>query len=321
MKSSNPYIVYPALVLLILALTWVSLFTGVKDISWRDVLGMDGDKLLVFTIARIPRAVALILTGAGLAIAGFIMQQLSQNKFVSPTTAGSLEAAKMGILFSLIFIPQVSMMGKMAFAMAFTLLASFLFMVMVRRVRFRSTVFIPLIGIMFGNILAAISTFFAFKHNIIQNVQEWMIGDFSAVLQGKYETIFIILPTVILAYVYADRFTIVGMGESFAKNLGISYATVVNIGLFAVSLTVSATVVTVGAIPFVGLIIPNVVSILFGDNLRRTLPLTALFGALFLLLCDVLGRLIIFPYEIPIGLMVGMIGGIVFLFLILRRNK
>lgn len=282
---------------------------------------MDGDKLLVFTIARIPRAVALILTGAGLGIAGFIMQQLSQNKFVSPTTAGSLEAAKMGILFSLIYIPQVSMMGKMAFAMVFTLMASFLFMIMVRRVRFRSSIFIPLIGIMFGNILAAIATFFAFKYNIIQNVQEWMIGDFSAVLQGQYETIYIILPTVLLAYAYADRFTIVGMGESFAKNLGISYSTVVNIGLFAVSLTVSATVVTVGAIPFVGLIIPNVVSILFGDNLRRTLPLTALFGALFLLICDVLGRIIIFPYEIPIGLMVGMIGGIVFLLLILKRNK
>lgn len=306
---------------LILVLTWISLFTGVKDISFRDIFGMDGDKLLVFTIARIPRAVALILTGAGLGIAGFIMQQLSQNKFVSPTTAGSLEAAKMGILFSMIYLPQVSMMGKMGFAMVFTLLASFLFMMMVRRVRFRSSVFIPLIGIMFGNILAAIATFFAFKHNIIQNVQEWMIGDFSAVLQGQYETIYIILPTVVLAYVYADRFTIVGMGESFAKNLGISYSTVVNIGLFAVSLTVSATVVTVGAIPFVGLIIPNVVSILFGDNLRRTLPLTALFGALFLLICDVLGRMIIFPYEIPIGLMVGMIGGVVFLLLILKRNQ
>lgn len=321
MRTSKRFVLYPILIIIILILTWVSLFTGVKDISFRDILNMEGDKLLVFTIARIPRAVALILTGAGLSVAGFIMQQLSQNKFVSPTTAGSLEAAKMGILFSLIFIPQVSMTNKMIIALVFTLLASFLFMMMVRRVRFRSSIFIPLIGIMFGNILAAISTFFAFKYNIIQNVQEWMIGDFSAVLQGRYETVFIILPTVVIAYLYADRFTIVGMGESFAKNLGISYAAIVNIGLFAVSLTVSVTVVTVGAIPFVGLIIPNIVSMLFGDNLRRTLPLTALVGAIFLLLCDVLGRIIIFPYEIPIGLMVGIIGGVVFLFLILKRNK
>lgn len=306
---------------MIIILAWLSLFTGVRDISMRDAFRMEGEDLLVFTIARIPRAVALVLTGAGLSIAGFIMQQLSQNKFVSPTTAGSLEAAKMGILFAIILIPQLSLGYKMLFAMAFTLLASFLFMMMVRRIRFRSSVFIPLIGILFGNILAAISTFFAFKHNIIQNVQEWMIGDFSGVLQGKYEAIYFILPTVVLAYWYADRFTIVGMGESFAKNLGISYANVVNIGLFAVSLTVSVTVVTVGAIPFVGLIIPNIVSLIFGDNLRRTLPLTALIGAIFLQVCDIAGRLVIAPYEIPIGLMVGIIGGVVFLFLILKRNK
>ena len=287
----------------------------------RDVFAMNQDQLLVFTIARIPRAIALVLTGAGLSVAGFIMQQLSQNKFVSPTTAGSLEAAKMGILFSILLIPQASMGMKSVAALVFTLAANLLFMLMVRRVRFRSSVFIPLIGIMFGNILAAISTFFAFKNGIVQNVQEWMIGDFSAVLQGQYESIYLILPAVVLAYVYADQFTIVGMGASFAKNLGISYSTIVNLGLFAVSLTVSVSVVTAGAIPFLGLIVPNMVSMMMGDNLRRTLPMTALAGAIFLLFCDILGRTIIFPYEIPIGLMVGVIGGIIFLFLILRRNR
>ncbi len=287
----------------------------------RDVFAMNSDQLLVFTIARIPRAIALVLTGAGLSVAGFIMQQLSQNKFVSPTTAGSLEAAKMGILFSILLIPQASMGIKSLAALLFTLAANLLFMLMVRRVRFRSSVFIPLVGIMFGNILAAVSTFFAFKHGIVQNVQEWMIGDFSSVLQGQYESIYLILPAVVLAYIYADQFTIVGMGASFAKNLGISYTAIVNLGLFAVSLTVSVSVVTAGAIPFLGLIVPNMVSMMMGDNLRRTLPMTALAGSIFLLFCDILGRTIIFPYEIPIGLMVGVIGGIIFLFLILRRNR
>lgn len=320
-KVQQTIIIYSVLGMALLALCCVSVFTGVKDIAMRDIFSMSSDQLLVLSIARVPRTVSLVLTGAGLSIAGFIMQQLSQNKFVSPTTAGSLEAAKMGILFSLIYFPHSSQLGKMGIAMATTLLASLVFMMMVRRIRYRSSVFIPLIGIIFGNILAAIATFFAFKHNIIQNVQEWMIGDFSGVLQGQYETIYFILPTVAIAYIYADRFTIVGMGESFAKNLGISYASVVNIGLFAVSLTVSVTVVSVGAIPFVGLIIPNLVSMMFGDNLRKNLPLTALIGALFLLICDLIGRVIIFPFEVPIGLMVGILGGVVFLFLILRRNK
>ncbi len=320
-KRLSPVLLYASLILGLLILIWVSLFTGVKDIAMRDVFAMSPDQLLVFTIARIPRAIALVLTGAGLSVAGFIMQQLSQNKFVSPTTAGSLEAAKMGVLFSMLLIPQASIATKSVAALLFTLAANVLFMMMVRRVRFRSSVFIPLVGIMFGNILAAISTFFAFKYDIVQNVQEWMIGDFSSVLQGQYESIYLILPTVVLAYIYADRFTIVGMGESFAKNLGISYSAIVNLGLFAVSLTVSVSVVTAGAIPFLGLIVPNMVSMMMGDNLRRTLPMTALVGSLFLLFCDVVGRLIIFPYEVPIGLMVGVIGGVVFLILILKRNQ
>lgn len=304
----------------ILALAWISLFTGAKVIDF-SALFKDEDKLLVFTISRIPRTLSLILTGAGLSVAGFIMQQLSQNKFVSPTTSGGLEAAKLGILFGLLFFPGVSLLGKMGLAMSFTFAASLVFMFIVKMVKFKGSVYIPLIGIMFGNILGAVGTFFAYKHEIVQNTQEWLLGDFSAVLEGQYETIYLILPAVILAYIYADRFTIAGMGESFAKNLGLSYNAVVNIGLFAVALVVGSTVVTVGAIPFVGLIIPNLISMFTGDNLRRALPFSALAGAVFLLICDIAGRILIAPYEIPIGMTVGLIGGLVFLVLILKRNK
>lgn len=296
------------------------MFTGIKTIRFTDLF-VDGEELMFFLVSRIPRTLSLILTGAGLSIAGFIMQQISQNKFVAPTTAGALDAAKMGILFALIFIPEAPLMGKMFSALIFTFFASLLFMLIIKRVRFRNVIFIPLVGIMFGNILEAIATFFAYENNIVQNTQEWLLGDFSAVMQGQYETIYIILPIVIFTYLYADRFTIVGMGDSFAKNLGLSYGVIVNIGLFAVSLVVSASVVTVGAIPFVGLIIPNVVSMIFGDNLRKTLPYSAFLGAIFLLFCDLLGRIMIFPYEIPIGMMVGIIGGIVFFILIVKRNK
>lgn len=304
----------------VLALVWLSFFIGVKDIRFVD-LWSDGDKLSVFLISRVPRTLSLVLAGAGLSIAGFIMQQLSQNRFVAPSTAGTLQAAKMGILFSVILIPSATLFNKMLFSMAFTLSASILFMFMIRHVRFRSATFIPLVGILFGNILEAISTFFAYKNNIVQNTQQWLLGDFSSVIQGQYEAVYLILPVVLLSYLYADRFTIAGMGESFAKNLGVSYEAIVGLGLVSVSLVVSAIVVSVGAIPFVGLIVPNIVSMLFGDNLRRTLPITALAGAILLLVCDILGRLIVFPYEIPIGVMIGMLGGIVFLFIILRRSK
>lgn len=309
------------LLLLLILLVFTSLFIGVKDISLSDILKMSEDEVLVFTISRIPRTIALVLVGAGISITGFIMQQISQNKFVSPTTAGTLDATKMGILFSLLWMPQQSMISKMLFALLFTFMTSLLFIFMVRKIRFKSLVFIPLIGIMLGNILTAISTFFAYKNNIIQNVQGWLMGDFSSILQGQYETLYFILPAVIITYLYANQFTLVGMGENFSKTLGLPYQSIVTLGLFCVSLTVSVTVITVGAIPFLGLIVPNIVSMFRGDNLKKTLPTTALFGAVFLLFCDIAGRLIIYPYEIPIGLMVGVIGGIIFLYLILKKNK
>lgn len=320
LKSIPKYIYYLLASVGILLLSWISLFTGVKDIGFRQLF-TDGDELLVFLISRIPRTLSLILVGAGMSIAGFVMQQLSQNRFVSPTTTGALSASKMGILFAMILFPQVPLLVKMLCASIFTFASSSIFMLFVAKIRARSAVIIPLVGIMFGNIIEAVSTFFAYKNNIIQSTQEWLLGDFSSVMQGQYEAIYLILPVVLFIYVYAERFTIAGMGESFARNLGLSYTVVVNLGLLAISLVVSASVSTVGAIPFIGLIIPNIISLFVGDNLRKTLPLTALFGAALLLVCDILGRLIVFPYEIPIGMMVGMIGGVVFLVLILKRSR
>lgn len=318
--KNRSLIYYIASICSILLLAWISLFTGVKDIGLADLLG-DEDKLVVFLISRIPRTLALILVGAGLSISGFIMQRLSQNRFVSPTTSGALEAAKMGILFALVFFPEASLAARMLSALAFTFLSSLLFIWFVEQVKDKNTVFIPLVGIMFGSILASVSTFFAYKNNIVQNTQEWLLGDFSAVMQGQYEAIYIILPVVLISYIYAEQFTIAGMGKSFATNLGIPYHTIVNVGLVAVSLVVSASVVTVGAIPFVGLVVPNVVSLLVGDNLRRALPLTAFLGAVLLLVCDIIGRLLVYPYEIPIGMTVGIIGGVTFFIMILKKSK
>src|SRR5690554_796591 len=275
---------------------------------------------MIMSISRIPRTVALILAGVGMSVSGLIMQQMTQNRFVSPTTAGTLDAAKMGILFSVLLIGQSDQYVRMLFSFAFTFLASIVFLKIVDRIRYRNVIFIPLVGLIFGGILNSITTFFAYKNNIVQNVNAWMMGDFSGVLQGRYELIYLSIPAVALTYLYANKFTVVGMGESFSKNLGLNYRAVMNIGLFCVSLTVSVIVITVGIIPFLGLIIPNIVSVLFGDNLRKTLPITAMFGAIFLLICDIVGRLIIFPFEVPIGMTVGIIGGVIFLVLLMKRR-
>ncbi|WP_118196442.1 ABC transporter permease [Albibacterium indicum] len=305
---------------LLIALSIISLFVGVADISLSDLLKSDAETILLFSISRIPRTVALILAGVGLSVCGLIMQQMTQNKFVSPTTAGTLDATKMGLLAALIFFPSVGFMGKMIFAFLFTFFASLLFLKIIQKIRFRNVVFVPLVGLMFGGILNSISTFVAVRLNIVQDTNAWMMGDFSSVLQGRYELIYLSLPAVLITYLYANKFTIVGMGEDFSKNLGLNYNAVMQIGLFCVSLTVSTVVITAGAIPFLGLVIPNIVSMMYGDNVRKTLPLIALFGAVFLLVCDIIGRVVIYPFEIPIGMMVGVIGGVIFLILLLRKK-
>ena len=171
---------------------------------------------------------------------------------------------------------------------------------------------------MFGNILSSITTFFAYRADIIQNISAWLMGDFSLIMQGRYELLYISLPVLILSYVYAQRFTVAGMGEDFAKNLGLSYKSIVNLGLILVALVSTTVVLTVGMIPFLGLIIPNIVSIFKGDNLSKTIPHTALLGMSFLLACDILGRVIKYPYEIPINLTVGVIGSAIFLIMLFR---
>jgi iron complex transport system permease protein len=308
------------LTLVLLVCSVVSLFVGVADISIVDIFHWDAEKLALISISRIPRTAALILAGVGMSISGVIMQQMTQNKFVAPTTAGTLEAAKMGLLIFLIFIPTAGAALKMLFAFLFTFIASLIFLAIVRKIRYRNVVFVPLVGLMFGGIIGSISTFFAVRMNIVQDTNAWMMGDFSGILQGRYELIYLSLPAIIITYLYANKFTVVGMGEDFSRNLGLNYRAIMNIGLFCVSLTVSAVVITAGAIPFLGLIVPNVVSLLFGDNLKKTLPLVALSGAIFLLLCDIAGRIVIYPYEVPIGVTVSIIGAIIFLILIIRKR-
>lgn len=309
------------LTFLVVILTVVSLFVGVADISIADVFQWNSEKLSLISISRIPRTAALILAGVGMSVSGIIMQQMTQNKFVSPTTAGTLEASKMGLLIFLIFIPTAGTGLKMLLAFLFTFLASMIFLAIVRKIKHRNVIFVPIVGLMFGGIIGSITTFFAVQLNIVQDTNAWMMGDFSGILQGRYELIYLTLPAIFITYLYANKFTVIGMGEDFSKNLGLNYNSIMNVGLFCVSLTVSSVVITAGAIPFLGLIIPNVVSMIFGDNLKKTLPLVALSGAIFLLICDIIGRLVIYPFEVPIGVTVSIVGSIIFLFLLLWKKR
>ncbi|MCE5169074.1 ABC transporter permease [Paenibacillus profundus] len=308
------------LVIALIIFSFASVFIGVKDITPLDLFHLSDDQAQILLVSRLPRLISIIIAGVSMSICGLIMQQLSRNKFVSPTTAGTLDSARLGILVSLMLFTSASPLLKMIVAFVFALLGTFVFMKILDKIKFKDAIFIPLVGLMFGNIISSISTFFAYKYDLIQNMSSWLQGDFSMILKGRYELMYISIPLIVIAYLYANKFTVAGMGEDFSKNLGLNYKRVVNIGLVIVALVTSSVVLTVGTIPFLGLIVPNIVSIYQGDHLKNSLSHTALLGAVFVLFCDILGRIIIYPYEISISLTVGVIGSAIFVYLLMRRR-
>ena len=319
MKSLSLILVL--LLALVLAIT--SLFVGVSNVSLATLFAPDTstDALRVLLVSRIPRTLALILAGSSMAIAGLIMQMLVRNRFVEPSTAGTTESAGLGLLAVTLLAPDTPIFGKMLVAAAFALAGTALFLRILRQVPLRDVLLVPLIGIMLGGVISAVTTFFAYRFDLLQSLGAWMTGDFSGVLRGRYELLWIGFLFAIAAYLAADRFTVAGMGRDFTTNLGLNYRRVMALGLTIVSLVSAVVVVTVGMIPFLGLIVPNVVSLMIGDNMRRSVPWVATLGAVFVLSCDIIGRTVRAPYEIPIGTVVGVIGSSLFLYLLLRKRN
>ena len=309
------------LVLLIILLSIASVFIGVKDVNIQDILSFKGEGAEILIISRLPRLLSVLVAGMGMSISGLIMQHISRNKFVSPTTAATVDSAKLGILFSMLVFTNANTVQRMLTAFVFSIAGTMLFMKILNKVKFKNVVFIPLIGLMVGNIIDSISTFLAYRYDLVQNMNAWIQGDFSMIVKGRYELLFISIPLIFIAFLFANKFTVAGLGEDFAANLGLNYQRIIHIGIGIVALITSIVIITVGRIPFLGLIIPNIVTIFYGDNMKKNIIPTALVGSAFLLICDIFGRLIIYPYEISISLTVGVVGSIVFLYLLMRRGN
>lgn len=309
------------LIIMLIILSLVSIFLGAKSVSIIDILSGDKEAINLMAVSRFPRLISILMAGSAMSICGLIMQQISQNKFVSPTTGATIDSAQLGIVIAMVFIPGSSTMQKAMVSFVFALIGTFMFMTFLKNLKVKNAVFIPLVGIMFGNIIGSITTYIGYENDIMQNVGGWMQGNFSMILKGNYELLYLAIPLMIIAFVYAHKFTVAGMGEDFAINLGLDYKKIVNIGLIIVSIVTVCVVITAGNIPYIGLIVPNIVSLYKGDNVHENIWDTALFGSIFVLVCDILARVLIYPYELSVGLTVGVIGSAIFLYLILRRKS
>ncbi len=305
--------VTPIILMTLFVLTLVSSLTGVSSLS--------GDGIWLLFYSRLPRTAAALLAGAGLAVAGVIMQMLSRNKFVEPSTAGTAQAAAMGLVVVTILAPGAALWAKMGAATIAALFGTAGFLALVRRLPPQEPMLVPLTGIVYGGIIGAATTFLAYERDLLQYLDIWISGEFSGVMLGRYEYLWIAGVLTALAYFYADRFTLVGLGEDAALALGLNHTQVLVIGLAIVAVISAVTTVTVGMIPFVGLVVPNLIARIYGENLRHTLPIVATSGAGLVLGCDILGRVIRYPFEIPVGTILGVLGAAVFLWILHGRTR
>lgn len=302
--------IFATLVVFMLAV--LSLVTGVYDIR------ADFD---MFWITRVPRTVALMLTGAAMAMSGLVMQLITQNRLVEPTTTGTLEWAGLGLLTVYLLVPAPTLMMRMTGAIVFSFVGTMVFFWFLRSVKLRSSLIVPIIGLMLGAVISAVSTFLGLFFRMSQTLEGWFVGSFASVQVGRYEYLWLILIATVLIFLLANRLTLAGLGEDVATSLGVNYNQLMMIatGLIALSVGVVATVI--GNLPFLGLIVPNLVSMFRGDDLRSNLPWVCVVGMGAILVSDLISRTIIAPFELPVSLILGTVGAFVFIGILLRQRK
>ena len=300
--------------LFVLALGIISLFTGVYDLSAED--GKE-----IFFITRVPRMASLMLTGAAMALSGLVMQLITQNRFVEPTTTGTIEWAGLGLILVYVLVPTPSMLLRMCGAIVFAFIGTIVFFMLLRRIEFKSSLIVPIIGIMLGSVISAVSTFVGLFFQMSQSLEVWFAGSFAPIQIGQYEFLWFIILITLAIFFLADRLTVAGLGEDVATNLGLNYKRITLIGTALIALATGVVAAVVGYIPFLGLIVPNIVSKFRGDNLRSNLPWVCLSGMAIITLCDIFARTIIMPFEVPVSLVLGTVGAVIFIYLLMKDPK
>lgn len=307
---------------LFLILTIISILVGVSsEVSIKSLLNGNKDAWQIVFSSRLPRTIVIIISASSLSIAGLIMQALSRNKFISPSTAGTTDAASFGVLIGYIFLNDQNIYVKFIFAFVFALLSSLLFITIINKIQFKNIVFIPLIGLMYGGLISAITLLIAYETNMVQLLSSLRVGTFSNIGVLKGSILLILIIPLIISYIYANKFSIVSVGEEFSKNLGVNYKQVLYVGLIITSIISASTFIVVGPLPFLGLIIPNIITMFYGDNIKKNILEIALFGSIFVLMNDIFSRIILKPYEVSVSFTMGITGAIIFIWLISKQVR
>lgn len=334
-----------AIILILLALVFlffvVSVFVGSGTLSFKEVFlaifnkGSETARLIVRRI-RFPRVIAALIAGGGLAVSGLVMQTVLKNPLASPTTLGVSNAAVFGANFAIIVvgagafhsthgswlsISNPYLVSTFSFLSAIIAAGSILLLARLKNLNASAIV---LAGVAVSAIFQAGTTliqYFASDTQVASAVY-WTFGDLG---RASYKTdlIMFIVVAVSTLFFFLKRwdFSAMSGGIAYAKTLGVNTRFMTIMSLLLASLITSVTVSFLGIIGFVGLTAPQFMKRIVGDDYRYLLPSSFLAGALLLLISDILGRLPIFGTSVPVGVVTSLIGGPVFLTILLRRKK
>lgn len=204
----------------------------------------------MFSITRIPRTIALVLAGAAMSMSGLVMQLLTQNRFVEPTTTGTTEWAGLGLLLVLIVAPTAGLMPRMISAIVAAFVGTMIFFLFLRRVQLSSSLIVPIVGIMLGAVVGSITTYIALATDKLQSLGIWFAGSFTSIIKGQYEVLWIVAIVAVVVFIVADRLTVAGLGEDVATNVGLNYNRIILLGTGLIAIATGVVTVVVGALPF-----------------------------------------------------------------------
>jgi len=297
-----------------------------RDVNLLTLFKFSPETVEILLISRIPRTLTIILSASALSVGGLIMQSIAKNKFVSPGIIGTTQAATIGVLIAHLFFPGMALWVQFIFSFITSLVASFVFIWFLNKIQFKNEVYVPLIGMMFGALISSVSVMLAQSTNTLQFLNSIGVGSFTNKTIGTFEMIFFVVPALIMAVIYTSEFNIVSLGKDFSNNLGVNYNKVIMIGIMIVSVITASTFIVVGPLPFLGLIIPNLVSLYYGDHLKKSIFDLMILGSIFVLVCDIIARSALYlitgyNFEVAVGFVMGIIGAVIFLYLLLRKTK
>ena len=338
-RKSKLLVIFGLLLLLLLAAVY-ALNAGSYHLSFEQIctilyqaianhglLESASSEKIVILDFRMPRVLLAILTGISLAIAGCVMQALLRNPLVSPFTLGLSSAASFGAALAIVFgtslipfLPKEFQNGMIILCAFLLGWISILLIYAISRMKGSSSATLILAGVVIGYIFTAGVMILKYLTNDekLREITLWLMG---GMWGANWGAVIIVAPITLLCFLYLESkawdLNSLSAGDDVAKNLGVNVNRLRLYGLFVSTLAASACLAFTGIIGFIGLMGPHIGRMLIGNDNRYLIPCSALLGALILLISDTVARTILDPVEIPVGVIMYVIGGIFFLFLIL----